>query len=315
MRHLLKASPVTVHWGYFDANLKPVLKINSGDIIEVFTAAELHPSIERDFGGKVPKEIRDICNEVRERGPGPHILTGPVYVEGARPGDVLEINLLEIEPWLEYGFNLFRPGQGVVPEDYPYSADRAIPIDLESKSILFSGLKIPLRPFFGILGVAPPEGRISSATLGKHGGNLDNKELVAPSRLYLPIHVDGALFSIGDGHACQGDGEVNLTALETSLRGLIQLNVRKGVRIKWPMAETEQSYILMAFAPDLDEALKIAVRNTIEFLVGKGFDREEAYVFCSLSVDFRISQAVNDLRGIYAKVPKDVLRDRINSLI
>ena len=315
MRHLLRSSPETVHWGYFSADLKPVLRVKSGDIVEVDTVIEPTPEVERDFGDKFPKETRDICDKVKERGPGPHILTGPIYVEGATPNDTLEINLMEIELLADYGFNLVLSGQGVLPEDYPYSLDRVIPIDTRSQSAAFAGLKIPLRPFFGILGVAPSGGRISSITVGKHGGNMDNKELVASSKLYLPVQVDGALFSIGDGHACQGDGEVDITALETSLRAVIQLNVKKDSKIKYPMAETKENYILMAVAPDLDEALKIAVRNAIEFLVSKGFDRDEAYVFCSLSVDFRISQAVNDLKGIYAVMPKEVLKGRVKSLL
>jgi len=314
MRHLLRASPETVYWGYFGADLKPILKVKSGDIIEVYTVTHVTRAVEREFGDKIPKELRDICNKVMEFGPG-HVLTGPIYVEGASPNDTLEIKLIEIEPWVEWGFNLISPGWGVIPEDYPYSVDRAIPIDIKSRSATFSGLKIPLRPFFGVLGVAPPVGKISSVAVGTHGGNMDNKELVASSTVYLPVHVDGALFSIGDGHACQGDGEVDITALETCLRGLIQLNVKKGSKIRWPMAETKENYILMAFAPNLDEALKIAVRNTVEFLVGKGFDRDDAYVFCSLSVDFRISQAVSNLKGIHAVIPKEVLKGRIKSLI
>ncbi|MFH1821564.1 MAG: acetamidase/formamidase family protein, partial [Methanobacteriota archaeon] len=281
----------------------------------VYTVAEFTSAVDREFGGSVPNELRDIYNKVKERGPGPHILTGPIYVEGASPGDTLEINLIEIEPWVDYGLNLILPGMGVIPEDYPYSLDTAIPIDIKNKTASFAGVKIPVRPFFGILGVAPPGGRITSITIGTHGGNMDNKELVASSKVYLPVHVDGALFSIGDGHACQGDGEVDITALETCLRGVIQLNVIKGSKITYPMAETKENYILTAVAPDLDEALKIAVRNAIEFLVGKGFDRDEAYIFCSLSVDFRISQAVNDLRGVYAMLPKEVLKDRVKSLI
>ncbi len=314
MKHLLRSTPETVHWGYFDAELKPVLRVKSGDIIDVYTIAEPLPSVERDFADKVPEESREIAKKV-QKGPGPHILTGPIYVEGATSNDTLEITLLEIEPWVDYGFNLVLPKLGVLPEDYPHPFEKAIPIDRRRQTAKFAGLEIPLRPFFGIMGVAPAGGRITSITVGAHGGNMDNKELVVGSKVYLPIHVDGALFSMGDGHGCQGDGEVSLTALETALRGLVQLNVKKGVKIKGPMAETKENYILIAVAPDLDGALKAALRNTIEFLASKGFDREDAYVICSLCVDFRISQAVNDVRGVHAMIPKDVLKGKINSLI
>ncbi len=315
MRHLLKVSPETVHWGYYDSNLKPVLRVKSGDTIDVYTAQLGTPEIIRELGSRVPKELIEIYEKFKEKGPGPHVLTGPIYVEGAGPNDTLEISLIKIEPWVGYGFNLVFPDEGVIPEDYPYLIAKCVPIDSKKRLAIFSDIKIPIRPFFGVIGVVPTEGRISSMVLGPHGGNIDNKELVASSKVYLPIHIDGAMFSIGDGHACQGDGEVDSTALETCLRGLIQLNVKKGFKIKWPMAETKENFIFMGFAPDLDQALKIALRNAIEFLVGKGFDKDEAYVFCSLCVDFRITQAVGDLNGVHAMIPKDILKDKVGSLI
>lgn len=311
MRHLLKPSHKTVHWGSFDANLKSVLEVKSGDTIEIYTVGA-EDEIIREFGNKIPKEFKDIFDKV-EKGPGPHVLTGPIYVEGASPGDTLEVSLIEIEPWTDFGLNLLLPSCAVIKNDYSRTITN-VPINKKKRLAVLSGLKMPIRPFFGVLGVAPPTGIISSITVGQHGGNLDNKELVASSKVYLPINVNGALFSIGDGHCCQGDGEVNGTGLEASLRGIIRLTVKKGLKIKWPMAETKESFILMAFAQDLDDALKMAVKNTIEFLVGKGFDKDEAYVFCSLGVDFRITQAVNNLKGVHAMLPKDILRDRVQSL-
>ena len=312
VRHVLRTSAENVHWGYYDPKLRPVLHVKSGDLVEVYTVSgnpwmvELFPEM-RD---KIPKELKEVFEKVEDRGPGPHILLGPIFVKGATPEDTLEVTLLGIEPWVDYGCNFFFPEAGSVPEEFPYFEFKCIPIDRKRSVAKFSEwLELPLRPFFGNLGVAPPisQGRITSKIPGPHGGNLDNKELIASSKVYLPIHNDGALFSIGDGHSCQGDGEVDQLAMETCMRGLIKLRLVKGVKIKWPMAETKSHFILMGFNTDLDEALKIALRNTIEFLTSKGFSKSDAYMFCSLSVDFRITQVVNHLKGVHSMVPKDLL--------
>ncbi len=308
MKHVLKALPETVHWGHFDVSLEPVLRIKSGDAVEVFTLEVGSPEFMKTLGNRCTDEIRNILDNVKERGPGPHVLTGPIYVEGAKPGDTLEISLLKIEPLYNYGLNLMIGGKGVLSDEFSESIISCVPLDTKNKVAILPHAKIPIRPFFGILSVAPARGRLTSDSVGPHGGNMDVKELVATSRVYLPVAVDGALFSIGDGHSCQGDGEVDKTALETSMRGLIRLRVRKDIKIKMPMAETKESFILMAFAPSLDAALKIAVKETVEFLVAKGLDRKEAYMFCSLCVDFRISQAVGKLKGVHAVVPKRSLK-------
>lgn len=319
MKHTLRASVKNVHWGYYDAGLEPVLKVKSGDTIEVYTVSGGPKIIELlEIEDQIPKELKEIHEKVEERGPGPHILLGPIYIEGASIEDALEITLLEIEPWVDFGYNLFFPGHGSIPEDFPYLRTKCIQIDREKMTAIFSeNLKIPLRPFFGELGVAPAPylGKINSGVPGPHGGNLDNKELVASTKVYLPIHNAGALFSIGDGHSCQGDGEVDTTALETCMKGLIKLKVMKGVKIKWPMAESDEHFILMGFNSDLYEAFKAALRNTIEFLVNKGFTKDDAYMFCSLNVDFHITQVVNRVKGIHAMVPKGLLQGRTNSII
>jgi acetamidase/formamidase len=317
MKHSIRATVKNVHWGYYEKS-EPILKVNDGDTVEVFSVSG-EPDIIELLGieNKIPKELKEIHEGLRERGPGPHILLGPISIREATPEDTLEITLLEVEPWVDFGINHFSPGNGTLPEDFPYLRAKYIPIDRKNLLGIFSeNLKIPLRPFFGQLGVAPSSstGRISSILPGPHGGNLDNKELVASSKVYLPINYDGALFSIGDGHLCQGDGEVDLTALETCMRGLIKLRVIKGVKIKWPMAESEKHFIIMGFNPDLDEALKMALRNAIEFLVSKGFQSDEAYMLCSLSVDFRITQVVNDVKGVHAMIPKELLMEKINSI-
>jgi len=311
MRHTLRASVSTVHVGFYDCSLVPVLRVRSDDLVEVFTVSgrlELYDLLGvRD---KLPKELEEIR---REKGSGGHILNGPIYVEEATPNDTLEVTLLEIEPWLNFGTNSFYSGKGSIPEDFPYQRIKCIQIDPEKKfGILSDRLQLPLRPFFGQLGVAPAPfpGKVAGHAPGVHGGNLDNKELVASSKVYFPIFNEGALFSIGDGHASQGDGEVDQSALEICMKGLIKLRVIKGVRTKWPMAETEDSFILMGFGATLDEAFKMALRNTIDFLERKGVNRDDAYMLCSLSVDFHITQTVNETKGVHALIPKALFKDK-----
>jgi acetamidase/formamidase len=309
MKHILKATSKNTHIGFYDASLEPAIKIKSGDTVEVYNIS-WEPSLINILGkkGKIPKEFKEIEGK-KDKGPGPHPLTGPIFIKDATPEDTLEVTLLEIEPWVNFGFSIFTMDGGTVPNDYPYFRGKYITVDKKRKLCDFSEkTKIPLRPFFGSLGVAPPalKGRITSWIPGPHGGNLDNKMLVVPSKLYLPIFIDGALFSIGDGHSCQGDGEVTGSALETSLRGLIKLRIIKGKRRKWPMAETKDYYVLMGFDHNLEEALKLALRNTIDFLLTRGFSKDDAYLYSSLNVDFRITQVVNDVKGVHALVPKMV---------
>jgi acetamidase/formamidase len=195
-------------------------------------------------------------------------------------------------------------------DEFPYTRFKLIPINAQQGTAEFRpGLNLKIAPFWGSIGVAPPplNKRISSGPPGWHGGNLDNKELVAGSTLYLPVHVPGALISMGDGHALQGDGEVTLTAVETSLRGTVQIFVRKGKQIRWPRAETPTHFIAMGLHPDLNEAARMATREMIDFLVAeKGMSRDDAYIFCSLAVDLRVTQLVDDTKGIHAMVAKSL---------
>jgi len=318
MKHILRASVSTVHWGYYDSKLESVLKVKSGDIIEIYTVSGSPRTVKLlGIEDKIPKELREIHEKITEREAG-HILVGPVSIDGATVDDTLEIQFLDIKPWIDFGYNVFSDGKGVIPEDFPYSRGKYIPIDKKGLLAVFAdNVKIPIKPFFGNLGVAPAPhlGRINSRIPGPHGGNFDNKELVASSKIYLPIFNEGALFSIGDGHSCQGDGEVDVSALETCMRGLVRLSLIKGVKIKWPMAENQEHFIFMGFNTDLEGAIRMALRNTIEFLVKKGLEKDNAYMFCSLCVDFRITQAVNPVKGVHAIVPKNVLRDKIDSMI
>jgi acetamidase/formamidase len=178
-----------------------------------------------------------------------------------------------------------------------------------------SGIEIPLRPFFGSMGVAPPEasGRISSAPPGIHAGNLDNKELVAGTTLFIPVHVPGALFQVGDGHAAQGNGEVCITALETSLVGKLQFILRKDIKLRWPRAETPAAFMTMGINEDLNEATKIAVREMIDFLVSeKKLSRDEAYMLASVAADLSITQLVDGTKGVHAMIPKAIFKAGLN---
>jgi acetamidase/formamidase len=249
-------------------------------------------------------------NTVKERGPGAHPLTGPIWIEGAQPGDTLEVKIVGFEFLHPYGVSGFIPNSGTLPEDFPYVAFKLVRFDPRAGTAEFSpGIRLKLAPFFGSIGVAPDPlvGRISSGPPGPHAGNLDNKELVAGSTLYLPVQVPGALLSMGDGHAMQGDGEVTLTALETSLRGTLQVSVRKGKRLIWPRAETPTHYITMGLHTDLDEAARLATREMVDFLVTeKGMKRDDAYILCSVGVDLHVTQLVDGTKGVHAMIAKSI---------
>ncbi len=309
----LSPTPKTIVWGYYDAAAPPVLRVKSGDVVEVGTLITSTPARLEGAGlppEQVEKALRDITSEVTNKGPGGHILTGPIFVEGAEPGDVLEIHILAIRLAIPYAYNAFGPGHGFLPEDFPYARMRIIPLDAERSVARFGpGIEIPLRPFFGSIGVAPPpaSGRIGSGPPGIHAGNLDNKELVAGTTLVLPVHARGALVEIGDGHAGQGNGEVDITALETSLVGTFTFVVRKGEHLRWPRAETPTHYVSMGLDEDLTEATRLAVREMIDFLVReKGLSRDDAYMLTSVAGDVDVTQLVDGTKGVHVLLPKAV---------
>jgi acetamidase/formamidase len=314
--YTLMPSPQTVHIGHFSAALKPVLTVNSGDIVTIETATHLDPT-EVDKSGMVPASdvpeyVRAIYREVADRGPALHVLTGPIFVNGAMPGDVLELRILEIDLALPYGFNAQRPYAGALAEEFPRFFQRIIPINREARTAeIAPGVVVPLtRPFFGTMGVAPlpAMGRISSAPPGIHTGNLDNKDLVAGTTVYMPVNAPGALFSVGDAHAAQGQGEVDLTGIETGLRGRFQFIVRKDMVITWPRAETPTHWIVMGLNPNLEEAMKMAVRETINFITQRfpKLSREEAYMIASIAVDYHVTQVVDGTKGIHGMIPKAI---------
>ena len=308
--HVLEAGPSTVAAGYYWSEAPPVLSIRSGDIVDVSTV--LTPRPERLLAvGILPEQIEPAAQAIRDQitdwGPGPHPLTGPVYVEGAEPGDVLEVRVLGIQLALSYGYNTCA---GFLPELCPEEGSRILWLDtINMVSEYEPGIIIPLAPFFGSMGVAPPPdaGRWPSFPPWIHAGNLDNKELVAGTSLFIPVHVPGALFEVGDGHAAQGDGEVDLTAIETSLRGQLQLIVHKDRALDWPRAETPTHHIAMGMDEDLTEATRIAVRQTVELIADEyAIEPGEAYRLVSLVCDLRITQLVDGKVGIHVMIPKAV---------
>ncbi len=316
--HRLEAGPATVAYGHYWSETKPVLRIASGDIIDVDTLLTNSPQGLAQLGvpddqiqGSLKAVVEAFPRGHEMRGPGGHILTGPVYVEGAEPGDVLEVKVLSIDLPIDYGYN---GCSGYVPDNCT-DRPRSMLIRLDRSSMtaeVFPGIVVPLRPFFGSMGVAPAAevGRVSSNPPGRHAGNLDNKELTAGSTLFIPVFVPGALFEVGDGHAAQGDGEVDQTAIETSLRGRLQLTVRKDMSLTWPRAETATHYIAMATDPDLTVATKTAIQEMVDFLVAtRGLTRHQAYQLTSIAGDVAITQLV-DLPnlGVHVKLPKSIFR-------
>lgn len=314
--HRLEATPATVAYGYYWAEAAPVLRIASGDIIDVDTLLTNSPTGLARAGvpdARIQASLKAIVSEVTgdRKGPGGHILTGPVFVEGAEPGDVLEVKILSIDLALDYGYN---GCSGYLPDNCEKDVPaKIIALNKQRMTAEFEpGIVIPLHPFLGSMGVAPaPEaGRVSSNPPGRHAGNLDNRELVAGSTLYIPIFAKGALFEVGDGHVAQGDGEVDQTAIETSLRARIQLTVRKDMKLTWPRAETATDFISMATDPDLATATKGAIQEMIDFLVAeKKLTRHKAYQLTSIAGNVAITQLVDKPNlGVHVRLPKSIFQ-------
>jgi len=312
--HELKASAATVHRGFFDASLKPVLTIDSGDIVRLETASG-NPRYFESLGvpkEKIPTELYEVYQGVEGTGRGDHTLNGPIAIRGAEPGDMLEIRIRSVDVRLPIAGQSFVPNRGLLPDEFPYEKARVLWIDLARKTVEYApGVEVPVKPFWGVIGVAPPPsmGRVPSGPPNVFGGNLDNRDLGAGSTLYLPVHVPGALLSIGDGHAVQGHGEVCLSAVETSLKGEVQVVLHKGQHLRWPRAETATDYITMGLHTDLDEAARIATSEMLDFLVAnKGLSREDAYMLASAAMDLIVTQVVDGTKGIHAMIPKGIFR-------
>lgn len=333
MTHCLDAAPGTVHWGYFDRSLSPVLTVRSGDVVDVVTlthhAGDI-PDLMMDDG------VRAVYAGVPDRGPGPHILTGPIAVAGARPGDTLEVRVVQLTPRLDVGANLAAPW-GYLAERFP--ADRITAFRIEPDGVAavaeFSferppgpadpgrivppasvtrvpalrGVRVPLRLHFGVIGLAPAApGRVSSVPPRPFGGNVDNWRFGVGARMFYPVQVEGALLSLGDPHAAQGDGELSGTALEASLNGRIQVILHHDCPVRTPVLETDLEWMTHGFGDTLNEAMRDAAEAMLDLLVGRfGLSGADAYALCSVAVDFGVTQVVDQRLGVHAALPKSVL--------
>jgi acetamidase/formamidase len=330
--HRLPATPSTVHWGFFDPRLEPTLTVTSGDLVAIETLthhAGDAPDLLMDPG------IVDVFDQVSDRGPGPHLLTGPIAVAGARPGDVLQVDILEATPRLPYGSNLAAHwghlydelptervtiyeldvdallGRALFGYDWTVTplADQPGTIvspDAAAREPALAGVVVPLRPHFGTMGVAPAEPRrVSSVPPGDHGGNVDNWRIGAGGRMYYPVQAPGALLSVGDPHVSQGDGEISGTALESSLNGLLRLTIRRDLPFTVPVLETATELLVHGFGDTLDAAMKAAALRTLNVLeLSFGLTRKDAYSFMSVAVDFTVTQVVDQRQGVHGRIDK-----------
>lgn len=310
--HELKATPATVHRGFFDATLPPVLTIDSGDFVKLETASG-NPRYFEKLGvpkEKIPAELYAAFEGVDNDGRGDHTLNGPIAVRGAEPGDVLEIRIKSVDVRLPIAGQGFNIGKGTLPEQFDYKKDRVLWLDMKKRTVEYApGVEVPFKPFWGVLGTAPPAemGRVPSGPPNFFGGNMDNTDLVAGATLYLPVFNSGGLLSIGDGHAAQGHGEVCGGAIETSLKGEVQIILHKGGNLKWPRAENAKYYMTMGINKDLDDAAKAATSEMLDFLVErKGLTREVAYMLSSSAMDLQVTQLVDGNKGVHALIPKSI---------
>jgi acetamidase/formamidase len=301
--HLLPATLETTQWGWFDNAQPPVLRINSGDTVALETMMHSHNAI-------VPGTTIDQIKKLRTDYPGrgPHTLTGPIYIENAEPGDVLKITINKIVP-RAYATNFNVPGMfGEFPREYQDGQVKYLYLDWDKKVTEFlPGVQIPLRPFPGTIGVARKEpGRYSSVPPGEFAGNMDIRDLTEGAILYVPVHVPGALLWSGDSHAGQGNGEVNLTAIETAYKELnITVDVIKGKPIDFPRIETKTSWIAMGFDQDLNKAWDQAKAQNVKLLSElRKVSPEEATRLMPTTSDCRVSQVVNIKKGIHCLNPK-----------
>ncbi|WP_226023917.1 acetamidase/formamidase family protein [Halomicrobium salinisoli] len=323
--HRVESSPENVVWGAIDPTKEPVQRVSSGSTVQIETIShegilEDQPDPEEFFTSRgIPEsEILDdqvrVHDEVPHDGGGPHVVTGPVYIEDAEPGDVLEVEVLDIDFRVPYGANTFRQRKGGLPSEFTWNDSEVIEFDLDrGVALLGEDVEIPLDPFQGIMAVGPTltTGRVNSIPPGPFGGNIDVQGTGVGTTLYFPVFRPGALFFTGDGHALQGNGEVDLTALETSLTPTFRFTVHKNAeQMDWPVAETDEDVRVMGIDEDLDEAMEHALREAISLLVHqKGMTPSEAYRLCSLAADFNLSQIVDINKGIHGKIPKAVFED------
>jgi acetamidase/formamidase len=331
--HTVMSKPENVIWGeLFKPDSKPILRVKSGDRITMQTVS--HEGILADQGdtvefftkagiarNKILSDQLSIKASVKKTGPGPHVITGPIFVEGAEPGDVLEIKTLKIDYRVPYGVISNRHSKGALPGEYPENNapiyTKVIPVDVQRKVGIFRpsngrpNVEIPLQPFMGIMGVVPANTQeaVNSVPPGIYGGNLDIKHIGEGTSLYLPVQVPGALFYSGDPHCAQANGEVALTAIECSLNPTFELIVHKKMKLETPMAETPKAWLSIGLDKDLDEAMKKSVRESLRIVEEKyGMTKQDALLFGSAAIDFEVSQVVDIVKGVHGVISKEMLK-------
>jgi acetamidase/formamidase len=355
--HVVRATPENVSWGWFPIDKEPVLTVRSGEVVEMYAltgfgaSGDEHPVPNLASIGiessEVPQELGAFweTHTTRPReGRNGHLITGPVSVEGAEPGDVLEVQILAVRPWVAWGVNFTRAQSGVLSESYPGYRDGDPPLDITAETedqegeeyhiirtvtaegrqhgVWHSGIRVPLAPFMGILAVAPDlsaesygvdvPGVRRSGPPGTFGGNLDVKHLTEGTSLFLPVFHPGALFYVGDPHGAQGDGEVSGTAIEQSMIGTFRLVLHKGASITQPRGETPTHHLIMGLDLDLNRALRNATYEVVSFLMAEyGLRPAEAFSVASVAVDFTVSEAVDGIQVITALVPKSIFPDSL----
>jgi len=319
--HVVRSVPENMVWGYFGADVPPVARVKDSDIVEIHTVSTsgISQKDPESFfkNNNLPmdqhaREVVDIMKNVKPEPSGirGHMLTGPIFIEGAQPGDSLEIRILDLPLRSTYGVNSVWPGGGGIPdavtsrESFVYRYDKK-----KNTATFIEGVEIPLRPFMGVMALSPPAqiGRVSSIPPDFFGGNLDIKHLVKGTTLHLPVSVPGGLFTTGDCHSAQGNGEVSGVAIEASLTLVAQFIVHKGKTIKQPFAETPTHFIAIGLDPDLDKAMKNALTEAVNFISQElGFTFNQALSIASTGVDFEVSQVVDRTLGVHAMIPKSI---------
>ena len=308
--HEIPAVPESMVWGYLDGTTEPVLRVASGDTVTLHSFPAGGKESLPPGGAGVPEGYQKALDTL-PRGAGPHFITGPVYVEGARPGDVLQVDILDVTVNQDWGFVAILPLLGTLPDEFTeYETIHPVVDHSREVCVMPWGTEIPLDPFFGIIATAPPPawGRCGSPVPRAFGGNMDNKELRPGTTLYLPVFNEGALFFAGDGHGVQGDGEVCITALETGVTGRFRLTVRNDMKLAWPFAENESHLISVGLDEDLDDAAKQAVREMVRHVCDRTeLTRNQAYMMCSLVGNLRVTQLVDGNKGVHMMFPKAML--------
>lgn len=322
--HVVESNDKTVRLGVYDTTLDPILKVDSGDTISYPNTwshflNQLQPGVPIETLAKL---------RVSNPGHGPHSIIGPIYINNAEPGDVLEVRYKRMRPF-DWGVVFNNPGSlgtGLLAQDFPEGQVKYLKLDLPNMTAEFNkNIHVPLKPFQGTLGVAPPDGYYpplnpgvtSSVPPGPHAGNTDLSELVEGSTMFIPVWKPGALIFTGDSHAVQGDGEINLSALETRMQELrIQVVLHKQKNFAWPIAETATHWITLGLDKDLNVAMTLAARNAINFLAAHAdLSKLDAYALCSIAVSFRVTQVVDIVRGVHAMIPKSLFAEGLRKQI